>query len=70
MFVLIYLLDTAKGFVPAFFGPALVDGPTVRGVWLGACAVSATAPRPILGFRAARAWRPRPVWSRRSSRWL
>ena len=54
MFVLIYLLDTAKGFVPAFFGPALFGGPAGSAVLLGACAVLGHCASPYLGFRGGK----------------
>ena len=66
IFALIYVLDGAKGFVPAFFGPELVDGPGNAAVWLGACAVLGHCASPILGFRGGRAWRRPRVWSRPS----
>lgn len=54
IFLLIYLLDTAKGFVPAFFGPALVESPAGGAVILGACAVVGHCASPYLGFRGGK----------------
>jgi len=55
MFLLIYLLDTAKGFAPAFFFPALLaGGPASAGVWFGACAVLGHCASPYLGLRGGK----------------
>lgn len=54
IFFLIYLLDTAKGFLPAFFGPDLVDGPASAGVWLGSCAIVGHCASPYLGLRGGK----------------
>ena len=54
IFVLIYLLDTAKGFLPAFFGPELFDGPASRAILFGACAILGHCASPYLGFRGGK----------------
>jgi glycerol-3-phosphate acyltransferase PlsY len=57
-FVLIYLLDAAKGFAPAWFGPGLVGAagasPVLAGVLLGAAAVLGHVFTPFLGFRGGK----------------
>lgn len=55
-FVLCYLLDAGKGFVPTFFGPAFVDScsPLLAGVLLAAAAVLGHVFTPFLGFRGGK----------------
>jgi glycerol-3-phosphate acyltransferase PlsY len=55
-FVAIYLLDAAKGFAPAFWAPALVEGQRalVVGVACGAMAVLGHVFTPFLRFRGGK----------------
>lgn len=55
-FVLIYVLDAAKGFVPALLGPRLVESesPLLTGVLLGAAAVLGHVFSPFLRFRGGK----------------
>ena len=55
-FLAIYLLDAAKGFAPAFWGPGLIGSaaPIRDGVWLGAAAVLGHVFTPLLGFRGGK----------------
>jgi len=54
VFLLIYALDTAKGFVPAFFGPRLIGGPASAAIWFGACAILGHCASPYLHFRGGK----------------
>jgi glycerol-3-phosphate acyltransferase PlsY len=54
VFLTIYALDTAKGFVPAFFGPRLTSGPDSAAVWFGACAILGHCVSPYLHFRGGK----------------
>lgn len=55
-FVAIYLLDAAKGFAPAFWGPPAIGSaaPLRDGVLLGAAAVLGHVFTPFLGFRGGK----------------
>ena len=54
-FLAIYLLDAAKGFAPAWFGPALIgDAALGTGVALGAAAILGHVFTPFLGFRGGK----------------
>jgi acyl phosphate:glycerol-3-phosphate acyltransferase len=55
-FVAIYLLDAAKGFVPAWWGPRLIDStaPLRDAVCMGAAAVLGHVFTPFLGFRGGK----------------
>lgn len=55
-FVMIYLLDAAKGYVPAFFGPELVTSqpPLLVGVLLAAAAVLGHVFTPFLRFKGGK----------------
>lgn len=55
-FLAIYVLDAAKGFVPAACGPALAAAadPQVAGVLAGAAAVLGHVFTPFLGFRGGK----------------
>ena len=54
-FVMIYLLDAAKGFAPTWFGPSLVGGsPQLDGVLLGAAAILGHVFPPALRFRGGK----------------
>lgn len=55
-FLGIYLLDAAKGFAPAWFGPGLAHAgdPTLAGVLIGASAVLGHVFTPFLGFRGGK----------------
>lgn len=55
-FLAIYLLDAAKGFVPAWFGPQWLasTNPVADGVWLGAAAVLGHVFTPFLGWRGGK----------------
>lgn len=55
-FVAIYLLDAAKGFVPAFWGPQCIGSqqPVADAVWMGAAAVLGHVFTPFLGFRGGK----------------
>jgi glycerol-3-phosphate acyltransferase PlsY len=55
-FLAIYVLDAAKGFAPAFWGPDLANAsePLLAGVLAGACAVLGHVFTPVLGFRGGK----------------
>jgi acyl phosphate:glycerol-3-phosphate acyltransferase len=55
-FVAIYLLDAAKGFAPAWWGPGAAGAAdaVAAGVWLGAAAVLGHVFTPFLGFRGGK----------------
>lgn len=54
-FLLIYLLDAAKGFLPALLAPRCVDGdPQLVAVLAGASAVLGHVFTPFLGFRGGK----------------
>ncbi|MSR37816.1 MAG: glycerol-3-phosphate acyltransferase [Planctomycetes bacterium] len=54
-FLLIYLLDAAKGFVPAYFGLALLGDPSLgAGVSMGAAAILGHVFTPFLWFRGGK----------------
>jgi len=55
-FLLIYLLDAAKGFVPAWFGPGLLHSDTgpLAAVLLGAAAILGHVFTPFLQFRGGK----------------
>jgi glycerol-3-phosphate acyltransferase PlsY len=57
-FLAIYLLDAAKGFAPAWWGPALAaadgDAALRAGVLAGLCAVLGHVFTPFLGFRGGK----------------
>ncbi len=54
MFLLIYVLDFAKGFVPAYLLPQWFAGPEARGVLFGACAIAGHCASPFLRFRGGK----------------
>lgn len=55
VFCLIYLLDAGKGFVPTYFGPAVIGGESrLVEVLLGASAVFGHCYSPFLGFRGGK----------------
>jgi glycerol-3-phosphate acyltransferase PlsY len=55
VFLLIYALDFAKGFLPALYGPELADRPPASAaVWLGACAVVGHCASPFLKLRGGK----------------
>jgi glycerol-3-phosphate acyltransferase PlsY len=55
-FLAIYVLDAAKGFAPAFWGPEIANArePLLAGVLAGACAVLGHVFTPLLGFRGGK----------------
>ncbi|MBL8751657.1 MAG: glycerol-3-phosphate 1-O-acyltransferase PlsY [Planctomycetes bacterium] len=55
-FLLIYVLDAAKGFAPAWFGPGLQTdaAPMLAAVLMGAAAVLGHVFTPFLGFRGGK----------------
>jgi glycerol-3-phosphate acyltransferase PlsY len=55
VFLAIYLLDFAKGFVPALLAPQFVDGqPLTVAVLAGAAAIAGHCASPYLGFRGGK----------------
>lgn len=55
IFLLIYLLDAGKGFVPTRFGPQLMDmNSLLTAVLLGLCAILGHCYSPFLGFRGGK----------------
>jgi len=54
MFLLVYVLDFTKGFVPSFWGPAWFAGPDSRAVWFGACAIVGHCASPFLRLRGGK----------------